>query len=54
MFVRISPKTSRGRWLRLMLTLKKFRLVIVSGLSTVLNRPRSVIYQLGGEVAARW
>jgi hypothetical protein len=43
MFARISPKTSRGRWLRLMLALKKFRLVIVGILLTVVNRLRSVI-----------
>jgi hypothetical protein len=34
MFVRISSKSSRGRWLRLMLALEKFRLVIVSSLLT--------------------
>jgi hypothetical protein len=61
MFVRIGPKTSTGRWLRLMLILGKFRLVIVRSLLTVVDRPRSVIgnsrYMLvrwrgGGEVVA--
>jgi hypothetical protein len=34
MFARINRKSSKGRWLRLILALEKFRLVIISSLLT--------------------